>query len=45
VQIPDVELEEFTVPPIEYEFKFSLWTDLCGEQTEFFDALEYISSF
>lgn len=45
VQIPDVELEEFTVPQIEYEFKFSLWTDLCGEQTEFFDALEYISSF
>jgi len=33
------------VQDFEHEFKFSLWTDLCGEQTEFNDALEYIGSF
>ena len=25
------------------EFKYSLWTDLCGEQTEFLDAFEQFS--
>ena len=25
------------------EFKYSLWTDLCGEQTEFLDAFEQLS--
>ena len=25
------------------EFKYSLWTDLCGEQTEFLDSFEQLS--
>ena len=25
------------------EFKYSLWTDLCGEQTEFQDAFDQLS--
>ena len=32
--------EDFTI-----ELRYSLWTDLCGEQTEFQDALEQISYF
>jgi hypothetical protein len=36
---------QFPMEDFVTEFKFSLWTDLCGEQTEFIDALEYISSF
>ena len=25
------------------EFKYSLWSDLCGEQSEFLDAFEQLS--
>lgn len=45
MQVTDTDLAEIQLVPFETELKFSLWTDLCGEQTEFFDALEHISSF
>ena len=35
--------EEFTAPDFTMEFKYSIWSDLCGEQTEFQDAFEQLS--
>ena len=32
--------EKFVLEDFTTELKYSLWTDLCGEQTEFQDALE-----
>ena len=32
--------EKFVLDDFTTELKYSLWTDLCGEQTEFQDALE-----
>lgn len=45
IKIPESELNQVEVPEFQTALKFSLWTDLCGEQTEFMDALEYIGGF
>ena len=39
------EVVQAKVPDLTSEFEYSLWTDLSGEQTEFNEALEYISSY
>ena len=39
-EIPVEEVEPFVLPDFVREMKYSLWTDLSGEQTEFFEAMD-----
>ena len=39
------EREKFVLEDFTTELRYSLWTDLSGEQTEFQDALEQLSYF
>lgn len=40
-----IKRKEFVVEDFNTELRYSLWTDLSGEQTEFQDALEQLSYF